>query len=174
MKNYQRICVLGNSGSGKSTISFKLAEMLKLPLYHLDKIYWQPNWVATPKEEVVKRVRDIASLEQWIIDGNNKSTMIERFERADAVIYLDYSPIFCLWRVIRRALTTVVRADMAEGCKERINWGFCKYVLSYNKRVRPKVWALIEAHKFGFDFYHIKSGDDMEKLFEIWGEKNND
>ena len=45
-----RIVVIGSAGSGKSTLSQKLGQIYSLPVVHLDKYYWKPNWVATPND----------------------------------------------------------------------------------------------------------------------------
>jgi adenylate kinase family enzyme len=47
----QRIMIIGSSGSGKSTLGRLLQEKTNLPLIHLDKHYWKPNWVEPSKEE---------------------------------------------------------------------------------------------------------------------------
>lgn len=46
-----RVMVLGSAGSGKSTLTQKLSKILALPVIHLDKYYWKPNWVPTSNEE---------------------------------------------------------------------------------------------------------------------------
>lgn len=40
----ERILITGCSGAGKTTLAKKIAEKFELPLIHLDKIFWQPNW----------------------------------------------------------------------------------------------------------------------------------
>jgi adenylate kinase family enzyme len=47
----KRVTVVGSPGAGKSTFSKRLAAKLNLELIHLDKEYWQPGWVETPKEQ---------------------------------------------------------------------------------------------------------------------------
>jgi adenylate kinase family enzyme len=39
----ERIAIVGSGGSGKSTLARTLGEVLHVPVYHLDKLYWQPN-----------------------------------------------------------------------------------------------------------------------------------
>ena len=39
----QKIIVIGCPGSGKSYFSKELAKKTKLPVIHLDMIYWKPN-----------------------------------------------------------------------------------------------------------------------------------
>ena len=58
-----RIHVIGNSSSGKSTLAARLAGALDAPLVELDAINWQPGWVglnATDPEEFKRRPRDRA------------------------------------------------------------------------------------------------------------------
>lgn len=107
MKKYKRICVIGNSGAGKSTISRRLADIYGLPLCHIDRLYWLPGWREKDKSVYYAELAEVVSQEEWIIDGNNKSTMVERFRRADMVLFLDFNPVFCCLRAIKRALCTV-------------------------------------------------------------------
>ncbi|WP_206064485.1 hypothetical protein [Neptunomonas sp. XY-337] len=46
----KKVMVVGSGGSGKSTLSVWLADELRLPVYHLDRLYWKPNWVKTEKQ----------------------------------------------------------------------------------------------------------------------------
>ncbi len=51
-----KIMVIGSSGSGKSTFSRKLGEILSLPVYHLDLYYWKPGWIETPRDGMILTV----------------------------------------------------------------------------------------------------------------------
>ena len=51
-----KILIIGSSGAGKSTLAKRLHELTGIELFHLDKLYWNPNWVETPKEEWFKTV----------------------------------------------------------------------------------------------------------------------
>ena len=74
----KRILVVGPGGAGKSTLSVKLGEILGLTVYHLDKLYWHPNWVEPDKTEFRQMVaRMVKENDEWIIDGNY-SILIER------------------------------------------------------------------------------------------------
>lgn len=162
MKNYRRICILGNSGSGKSTLATRLAKVTGLPLIHLDKLFWRPGWTESSEDEFRQAADNAAAGKCWIIDGNYKKTLAERLERADLVVLFDYKPIFCLWRVIWRILTTTVRPDMAEGCKERFDINFCKYVLNYNRKVKPKLLEMIRSSRGHFDFICLRHVRDVD------------
>mgnify|MGYP000884104824 CR=1 FL=1 len=40
----KKIAIIGSGGAGKSTLAITLAEQMTLPLHHLDRLYWRPNW----------------------------------------------------------------------------------------------------------------------------------
>ncbi|MBP9095253.1 MAG: topology modulation protein [Ignavibacteria bacterium] len=44
MSEYKKIVILGNGGSGKSTLGEKLSEKLKSPVYHLDKLAFKERY----------------------------------------------------------------------------------------------------------------------------------
>ena len=47
----KKVLVLGCSGSGKSTFAIKLHEQTKLPLYHLDNVWWKADKTHITREE---------------------------------------------------------------------------------------------------------------------------
>ncbi len=143
---YQRICIVGNGGAGKSTLAVKLGEEFKLPVCHIDKLYWLPGWEKRPKDEYLKLLEEVVQQDRWIIDGNNKSTMPMRFKRADLIVFLDYHPFFCCYRAIKRMLLTVSRPDMANGCRERFNMPFYQWILGYRKQQNPIVYKYLEEY----------------------------
>lgn len=141
----QRVLVIGISGAGKSTFSRALATKTGLPLIHLDKEFWQPGWVQTPRQEWRERVAELAAGERWIMDGNYDSSLDLRLPRADTVLWFDYPMLRCLRRAMWRAVTTYgrVRPDMAEGCAERIDLEFLRYIWAFNAKQRPRVVAAL-------------------------------
>ena len=42
-RRFERINVIATSGSGKSTFSRELADILRLRYYELNRFYWKPN-----------------------------------------------------------------------------------------------------------------------------------
>ena len=51
---YNRVIIVGNSGSGKSTLAREMGERLGLPVVHLDKLFWLPNWIESSAADVDK------------------------------------------------------------------------------------------------------------------------
>lgn len=134
----KRIAVIGCSGAGKSTFSSKLAGVLGLPLYHLDAYYWKPGWIPSPREEWHAFVEALSSQEEWIIDGNYSSTLDIRLQYADTVIFLDMPMWLCLYGIVKRRIQYHgrTRPDMNEGCPEKLDMEFVRWVLGYKKRSR--------------------------------------
>ena len=141
----ERIIIIGCGGAGKSTLARQLGEKLNIPVVHLDKLWWNPGWVEKSQEEFDELHRHALSKEKWIIDGNFNRTMPERIARCDTVIYLDFSRFACIRGVIKRVLTTygTVRPDMGEGCPERIDFAFLKWVWNYNRDKRERNYRLL-------------------------------
>lgn len=168
---YQRICIIGNGGAGKSTLAVKLGEEFKLPVCHIDKLYWLPNWVRRPKDEYLKLLEKVVCQDKWIIDGNNKSTMPLRFQRADLIIFLDYSPFFCCYRAIKRMLQSVSRPDMADGCRERFNMPFYQWILGYRKHQNPVVLEYLEKHGKSADVFILKNPKELARIMKQLNKK---
>ena len=161
-----RIVVIGCAGSGKSTLSQKLGEIYKLPVIHLDKFYWKPSWVESPKDEWDQTVEAFTKKDQWIIDGNYARTMEQRLERADLVIFLDMPRWLCLYRVLKRRVIyhKKTRPDMNEGCPEKIDFEFMKWVWNYRKRSRGNILTRLENVKGQKEVLIVKTRKTAEEI----------
>ena len=143
-ENLNRISIIGGSGSGKSTLTNILSKHLNLPAIHLDSINYKPNWIQVDKNERDDIISSKANEDKWIIDGNYNNTLKERLERADLIIWLDYSSFTQLKGVFKRVVKNYNKEKPdVPGCKERMNLKFFKYVLTYNRKKRPKVIELL-------------------------------
>jgi hypothetical protein len=122
--NMKRVVIIGRGASGKSTLAMRLGEITGLPVIELDKIFWRPGLVATPRDKwVVVQERLVAGY-GWIIDGDlGPYDAVEvRLRAADTIIFLDFSLLRCAWRAIRRSPE---RAD------------FWCWLLTYRYQSRP-------------------------------------
>lgn len=85
-----RIVVVGGSGSGKTTVACRLAELNDLPYVELDALHWGPNWSACPEDEFRARVQAAIAGGGWVVDGNYTGKLGDLvLERADLVVWLD-------------------------------------------------------------------------------------
>lgn len=158
--------VIGSGGAGKSTLSRRLGEILGVEVIHLDVQHWKPGWAEPTKEEWRRKVGELVSRESWVIDGNYGGTMEMRLEACDTVVFLDLPRLLCIWRVLKRVVTyrDGVRPDMAEGCRERFDLKFLRWVWDYPVRTRPKVVELLGAHARTKNVVWLRSRADVEKF----------
>jgi adenylate kinase family enzyme len=144
----RRILVIGCGGAGKSTFAHRLGRAVSLPVVHLDSYFWNPGWIETEREAWEAQVRELTCGERWVMDGNYGDTMEERLLAADAAVFLDAPRLLCLWRVVRRRLTYAgrTRPDMGEGCPERLDAAFLRYIWRYPYDRRPGVLERLGQH----------------------------
>lgn len=160
--------VIGCCGAGKSTLSFQLAEHYGLPLVHLDKLFWKSGWIEAERDEWTAKHQEIIDQDRWIIDGNFSSTMSQRLERADLIIYMDLPRWLCLWGILKRWVKYrgSSRPDMNEGCNERLNWEFIQYVWNFRRDVRPCLLKLLAQYKKKKPIHRITHRRDITDLLE--------
>ena len=103
-KGMKRVIVVGPGAAGKSTLAAHLGEITGLPVIELDKLFWRPGLAATPREEWSAIQRRLAARDSWIMDGDLRpyDVLDIRLRAADAIVFLDFSPLRCAWRAIRR------------------------------------------------------------------------
>lgn len=138
----KKIAIIGSGGAGKSTLAQILGKKLKLPVYHLDAIHWQPGWVPMSREKFIKETEKILEGDNWIIDGNYGSTMDLRLQQADTVIFLHYGTIRCLYGITKRRIMyrNKTRPDMGKNCPEKLDWEFFQWVRKFNKTKTPAIY----------------------------------
>jgi adenylate kinase family enzyme len=65
-----RIVVVGNSGTGKTSLARVLAQRLGVTYTELDAIFHQPGWTELDTTEFRRRVGVLVAEPRWVIDGN--------------------------------------------------------------------------------------------------------
>jgi adenylate kinase family enzyme len=143
-----------------------LADLLGLPLIHLDREYFGPGWTMPSRPEWRERVKALAARPEWVMDGNYSNTFDLRVPRATAIVWLDVPRWRCLagvaWRVARNYGR--VRADLGPDCVERFDWSFLRWVWSYPRRMRPKTARMLKRRRPGQRVYVLKSRSEIPAL----------
>ena len=139
-ENINRICIIGGSGTGKTTLSENLKNELNLPVVHIDGINYFENWVERDKSERDNLIIKKMSEDKWIMDGTYSSTLKQRLERAELIIYLDYSTLSQVTGVFKRFLKNPnkIKPEIP-GCKESISFKFLLFVINWRKNKREFV-----------------------------------
>ena len=135
--NWNRISIVGAPGTGKTTLANELSKIYNIPATHIDGIHHLENWQVRDKKERDEIILDIVEKERWIIDGTYHATLRTRAEKADAIIWLDYSSYAQLKGVVKRWIKSGGKEKPEiPGCKEQLTFKFLKYVSKYNKEKR--------------------------------------
>lgn len=140
----KKILIIGSGGAGKSTTAKFLHELTGLPLIHLDRYYWKPNWVESPKDEWEETVRNLCNKPKWIMDGNYRGTLDCRISASDTILFLHFPRLTCLIGVLRRRFLAT-RVDDIPGCPEQIDFGFIRWIWNYNKSCAPQILMKLES-----------------------------
>ncbi len=119
-----RICVVGNSGSGKTHFARRLSEGLGLPHVELDAFNHRAGWTEAPPDEFRADVLSIldehlATAGGWILDGNYRSRLAG-LVHPDTYVWLDYPRHVVVPRILRRTLGRLLRRqELWNGNRER-------------------------------------------------------
>ncbi len=148
-----KIAIMGYSGSGKSTLARKLAQMHNIPVLHFDAVQFLPGWEIRSQEEKAKMTEEFMNCNtSWVIDGNySKLSFDRRVEEADEILILLFNRFSCLLRAYRRSRVYAgkTRPDMGEGCKEKFDIEFMKWILwkGRSKKTRDLYQSVMERYR---------------------------
>jgi adenylate kinase family enzyme len=151
MENMKRVVILGRGASGKSTLAARLGEITGLSVIELDRVFWQPGLVATPRDQWVVVQQKLVAEEGWIMDGDlGRNDVVEvRLRAADTIILLDFSFIRCAWRTIRRSHE---RAD------------FWRWLLAYRWQSRPILIEAIAKHSANANLHVFRNPEALRRF----------
>lgn len=163
----KRILVLGCAGAGKSTLARALSEKMELPHISMDRaFFWLPGWKLRDRVEVRHMIAQAVSEDRWIFDGNSSGTLDLRLPRADLIIWLRMPRALCLRRVIGRRFLYAGRSrpDMADGCPEKIDWEFLRYIWNFESKEAPEIMNEIAKHGSGVPIIELHTLDAVRAL----------
>ncbi|MDI5974068.1 adenylate kinase [Streptomyces sp. SL13] len=130
----ERVLVVGMTGAGKTTLARTLSGRLGLRHHEMDALYFTgPNWAVNDK--LTEDVSRLTAEPRWIIDSLGYPEVRDLlWDRADTVIWLDYSKRVIMPRVLRRSVRrTVTREAVFGGNRE--TW------TGWLSREHPAWWA---------------------------------
>ena len=104
--------VVGTTGSGKTTVGKRIAEVLDVPFVEMDALNWGPNWTERPLEMFRTELQEAISCPSWVLDGNYSKVRDVYLPRANAVVWLDYPFLINLWQLVTRIFWRGVRAEV--------------------------------------------------------------
>jgi adenylate kinase family enzyme len=159
----QRIAVTGPAGAGKSRLASALGDALAIRVLHLDALFWKPGWVPTPLEEYEALQRRELATDSWIVDAQFHDVLPDWFHTADTIVFLDASPLRCLWRASRRRLNRRASVGTPEGKPGALHRSLLKFARNqwrYRRRVRRELLAELARERDGRRVIVVRRSSD--------------
>jgi adenylate kinase family enzyme len=178
--SYNKIVVVGTTSSGKSTLAGRLAKKIGGDFIELDALHWEPNWVEAPDEVFRQRVETAINSQVWVVAGNYHIVRDVVWQRAEAIIWLDYPFHTVFWRLLSRTIRRVATKEkLFSGNIENgwmhlklwseeslFHWLFKTYWR--RKREYPLLFALPQnAHLKIIHFKHPRETEDWLKNMSL-------
>jgi adenylate kinase family enzyme len=116
----QRVSVVGNSSTGKSTFATELASIIGGEHIELDSMFHQPGWTELPADEFRRQIVDrMAASDRWVADGNYSVVADLVRAEADTIVWLDLPKRYVRVRVVRRTFSRLLhRTELWNGNRE--------------------------------------------------------
>lgn len=107
----RRILIYGVTGSGKSTLADQVSKGLGLPLFLVDELTWEPNWVEKPLDQQRMLIAEICAAEEWVLDSAYGKWLDIPLDRVELILGLDLPRWVSLGRLLRRTARRIVSKE---------------------------------------------------------------
>ena len=159
----RKVIVIGCPGSGKTTFAEKLNKCTGLPLYYLDAVWHKPDRTHITREEFDKRISEIFTTDEWIIDGNYKRTIEIRLKECDTVFLFDLPTDVCLQGA----------AESVGKGRHEMPWietefdpEFRRFIEDFPKDTLPYIYKLLEKYNKDKEIIIFHSRKEADKFIE--------
>ena len=165
----ERICILGPSSSGKSTLATKLGEKLNISVCHLDQLAHIPgtNWERRDEKEFAADQDAILEKGSWIIEGNYSFCMPQRFAKTTSLIWVDPNFLGCCFRYISRCLKNDHnRPGRLKDATSEFSFEVINLIVFKYPNIRKRHKAILS--RYTFPILHIHSMKELNQFYTKW------
>jgi adenylate kinase family enzyme len=116
-----RAVVIGSSGSGKTTVARKLAEVLDVPHLEMDSVFHRYGLADEAHDHFLPTLDAFSDRLRWVMDGNYTSHGVRDvvWPKADTFVWIDLPRRTVMSRVVRRTVRrTLLREELWPGVYE--------------------------------------------------------
>lgn len=163
--NAKKIHIIGSVGSGKTTLARSLSSKLNVPLYELDNVVWKRSKSGDIRRSTEERdvyLRNILNLDTWIIEGVHHKWVLQSFQKADLIIFLDTNYSKRMFRIIKRYILQKLGLEKAhykptfKMFKKMFGWNS-----QFEKECKPEILKALNTHSEKVIF--LKDNGEIEK-----------
>ena len=165
----ERICVLGPSNSGKSTLAAAIGRKLRLEVVHLDQLYHLPHtdWNTRPASEFIALHDAAIAGERWVVDGNYSRCLPQRMLRATGLILLDISTPASLLRYFLRTLFERERVGALRGGQDSVKWHMIYHIAVTTPGTSKRYASLFQ--EVDLPKLRLQSIHTIKQYYRRWG-----
>jgi adenylate kinase family enzyme len=164
---FDRIRLVGGSGSGKSYLAPKLSSLLNIDFVSLDTLRYDfsKNYKFSGKnrrsdDEFIRLVNEVVSKDKWIIDGGYYFLTKNTYDSADIIIFLNPSFFKRLFNTLKRFFKRMFNGKY-EGLLNFFS--LTLYNIRARKKWRNRTKELREL--YSSNFFVFRSADDAFDWF---------
>lgn len=165
-----RICILGPSNSGKSTLAQAIGSRLACQVTHLDQLFHLPNtfWQERAENDFLTLHDEVIQTDRWVLDGNYHRCLKTRLDRATGLILLDISLPVMLKRYFYRTLFEHNRIGgvLNENQNDRISKQMLKYLVVTTPQKRVQNRQVFESSSMPKIF--LSSPSKVRACWQAW------
>ncbi len=114
----ERICVVGNGGTGKTMLARLLARRLGLWYIDRDALVWHPGWTIVPRTGRLPLFEAATRESGWTFDGHLRRGYPDEelvLDRCDTTVWLDFPRWRALAGMTGRSLRRIIRGEPGPG-----------------------------------------------------------
>lgn len=176
--HFQRVNVVGLSGSGKSTFARLFSDILQSDYIEMDRLFHGPDWTEPDESEFRNRISIAISGERWVLDGNYHSKTHDlKWNRATLIIWINTPFARNVWQSTSRSLKRAwTKEELWPGTgnhetfrrnlfstQSMILWVLCNY-----HRIQHRYKEIREDPKWShIPFIEIRGKRDAEDLINL-------
>lgn len=141
-----RICIVGPSNSGKSTLAVAISRARSLEAVHLDQLHHLPHtdWVPRAADEFAALHDAAIKGSRWVMEGNYTRLLPQRLASATGLILLDVPTSISLYRYLRRCWFERDRQGALEGGLDSVKWDMIRHIAVATRANRARYLNLFD------------------------------
>jgi len=153
----RRVLIVGNRGAGRVRLGRELSHRFNLPLIQID--HERERCESQDASAWRTHVAKLCAGDDWIMAGNDISTLDLRVPRADWLIWVDLPISACAMTMIRSTIRG--RADAKGAGTAMPRWPKLKDIFHFATDVAPRIMGIIDRERRNRTIFILRSRGDV-------------